>query len=127
MNCRVSADQRVRVPPMNRIQVRCERWFRGSPAYHAAKGAVRTLTKNVALQWVTEGVRVNSIHPGFIATPILEQSLGTDNRNGMTALTSMFTLGRPEDITAGAAYLASDDASFVTSLDLYIDAGYMAR
>jgi NAD(P)-dependent dehydrogenase (short-subunit alcohol dehydrogenase family) len=101
--------------------------FGVSPAYHAAKGAVRTLTKNVALHWATEGVRVNSIHPGFIATPILEQSRNTPIWDGMTALTPMGTLGRPEDIAAGVAYLASDDAAFVTGLELYIDGGYMAR
>ena len=101
--------------------------FGVSPAYHAAKGAVRTLTKNVALHWATEGIRVNSIHPGFIATPILEQSRNTPIWDGMTALTPMGTLGRPEDIAAGVAYLASDDAAFVTGLELYIDGGYMAR
>ena len=101
--------------------------FGVSPAYHAAKGAVRTLTKNVALHWATEGVRVNSIHPGFIATPILEQSRNTPIWDGMTALTPMARLGRPEDIAAGVAYLASDDAAFVTGLELYIDGGYMAR
>jgi NAD(P)-dependent dehydrogenase (short-subunit alcohol dehydrogenase family) len=101
--------------------------FGVSPAYHAAKGAVRTLTKNVALHWATEGVRVNSIHPGFIATPILEQARGTDVWDGMTALTPMGRLGLPEEIAAGVAYLASDDASFVTGLELYIDGGYMAR
>jgi len=101
--------------------------FGVSPAYHAAKGAVRTLTKNVALHWATEGVRVNSIHPGFIATPILEQSRDTPIWEGMTALTPMGRLGRPEDIAAGVAYLASDDAAFVTGLELYIDGGYMAR
>ena len=101
--------------------------FGVSPAYHAAKGAVRTLTKNVALHWATEGIRVNSIHPGFIATPILEQSRGTPIWDGMTALTPMGRLGRPEDIAAGVAYLASDDAAFVTGLELYIDGGYMAR
>ena len=101
--------------------------FGVSPAYHAAKGAVRTLTKNVALHWATEGVRVNSIHPGFIATPILEQARGTAIWDGMTALTPMAHLGRPEDIAAGVAYLASDDAAFVTGLELYIDGGYMAR
>jgi NAD(P)-dependent dehydrogenase (short-subunit alcohol dehydrogenase family) len=101
--------------------------FGTSPAYHAAKGAVRTLTKNVALHWATEGVRVNSIHPGFIATPILEQARGTDIWAGMTALTPMGRLGRPEEIAAGVAYLASDDASFVTGLELYIDGGFMAR
>ena len=101
--------------------------FGVSPAYHAAKGAVRTLTKNVALHWATAGIRVNSIHPGFIATPILEQSRGTEIWDGMTALTPMGHLGAPEDIAAGVAYLASDDAAFVTGLELYIDGGYMAR
>jgi NAD(P)-dependent dehydrogenase (short-subunit alcohol dehydrogenase family) len=101
--------------------------FGVSPAYHAAKGAVRTLTKNVALHWATEGVRVNSIHPGFIATPILEQSRNTPIWEGMTALTPMGRLGHPEDIAAGVAYLASDDAAFITGLELYIDGGYMAR
>ena len=101
--------------------------FGVSPAYHAAKGAVRTLTKNVALHWATSGIRVNSIHPGFIATPILEQSRGTEIWDGMTALTPMGHLGAPEDIAAGVAYLASDDAAFVTGLELYIDGGYMAR
>ena len=101
--------------------------FGVSPAYHAAKGAVRTLTKNVALHWASEGIRVNSIHPGFIATPILEQSRNTPIWEGMTALTPMGHLGRPEDIAAGVAYLASDDAAFITGLELYIDGGYMAR
>ena len=97
--------------------------FGVSPAYHAAKGAVRTLTKNVALHWATEGVRVNSIHPGFIATPILEQSRNTPIWDGMTALTPMGTLGRPEDIAAGVAYLASDDAAFITGQTLVVDGG----
>lgn len=101
--------------------------FGTSPAYHAAKGAVRTLTKNAALHWATEGIRVNSIHPGFIETPILEQTKGTDYWDTMTALTPMGHLGKPEDIAAGVAYLASDDAKFVTGLELYVDGGFIAR
>jgi NAD(P)-dependent dehydrogenase (short-subunit alcohol dehydrogenase family) len=101
--------------------------FGTSPAYHAAKGAVRTLTKNVALHWATEGVRVNSIHPGFIRTPILDQAKGTEVWDGMVALTPMGRLGEPEEIAAAVAYLASDDASFVTGLELYVDGGFMAR
>jgi NAD(P)-dependent dehydrogenase (short-subunit alcohol dehydrogenase family) len=101
--------------------------FGTSPAYHAAKGAVRTLTKNAALHWATEGIRVNSIHPGFIATPILEQARDTPIWDGMTALTPMGHLGAPEDIAAGVAYLASDDAAFVTGSELYIDGGFIAR
>jgi NAD(P)-dependent dehydrogenase (short-subunit alcohol dehydrogenase family) len=101
--------------------------FGTSPAYHAAKGAVRTLTKNAALHWAEEGIRVNSIHPGFIATPILEQARDTPIWDGMTALTPMGHLGKPEDIAAGVAYLASDDAAFVTGAELYIDGGFLAR
>ncbi|GAA3694094.1 glucose 1-dehydrogenase [Terrabacter ginsenosidimutans] len=101
--------------------------FGTSPAYHAAKGAVRTLTKNVALHWATEGVRVNSIHPGFIDTPILDTARGTPFEQVMLDLTPMGRLGRPEEIAAGVAYLVSDDASFVTGLELYIDGGYIAK
>ena len=101
--------------------------FGGSPAYHAAKGAVRTLTKNIALHWADQRVRVNSVHPGFIQTPILEQAEGTEIEAGMVALTPMGRLGQPEEIAAGVAYLASDDASFVTGLELYIDGGFIAR
>ena len=101
--------------------------FGTSPAYHAAKGAVRTLTKNAALHWATTGIRVNSIHPGFIETPILSQAKETEFWQTMTDLTPMGRLGRPEEIAAGVAYLASDDASFITGLELYIDGGYMAR
>jgi NAD(P)-dependent dehydrogenase (short-subunit alcohol dehydrogenase family) len=101
--------------------------FGTSPAYHAAKGAVRTLTKNVALHWAATGVRVNSIHPGFIDTPILDQAKGTEFEQTMIAMTPMGRLGRPEEIAAGVAYLASDDAAFVTGLELYIDGGFIAR
>lgn len=101
--------------------------FGTSPAYHAAKGAVRTLTKNVALHWADRGVRVNSVHPGFIDTPILEPVKGTEFEQAMIGLTPMGRLGRPDEIAAGVAYLASDDASFVTGLELYIDGGYIAR
>jgi NAD(P)-dependent dehydrogenase (short-subunit alcohol dehydrogenase family) len=101
--------------------------FGSSPAYHAAKGAVRTLTKNVALHWADRGVRVNSVHPGFIDTPILDQAKGTPFEDAMIGLTPMGRLGRPEDVAAGVAYLASDDAAFVTGSELYIDGGYIAR
>jgi NAD(P)-dependent dehydrogenase (short-subunit alcohol dehydrogenase family) len=101
--------------------------FGTSPAYHAAKGAVRTLTKNVALLWAQQGVRVNSVHPGFIDTPILDSVKGTDFEQVMIDLTPMGRLGRPEEIAAAIAYLASDDASFVTGSELVVDGGYLAR
>lgn len=101
--------------------------FGTSPAYHAAKGAVRTLTKNVALLWAQEGVRVNSVHPGFIDTPLLATARGTPFEEVMIDLTPMGRLGRPEEIAAAVAYLASDDASFVTGCELTVDGGYLAR
>ena len=101
--------------------------FGTSPAYHAARGAVRTLTKNVALHWAGRGVRVNSVHPGFIDTPILDQARGTPIEQAMLDVTPMGRLGQPAEVAARVAYLASDDASFVTGLELYIDGGYIAR
>ncbi|HET7311738.1 MAG TPA: glucose 1-dehydrogenase [Mycobacteriales bacterium] len=101
--------------------------FGTSPAYHAAKGAVRTLTKNVALHWADRGVRVNSIHPGFIDTPLLDQAKGTPFEQQMIDLTPLGRLGLPEEVAAGVAYLASEDAAFVTGAELYIDGGYIAR
>jgi NAD(P)-dependent dehydrogenase (short-subunit alcohol dehydrogenase family) len=104
--------------------------FGGSPAYHAAKGAVRVLTKTTALHWADAGIRVNSIHPGFIATPLLspDPSGGTSAMHQvMLDVTPMGRLGRPEEVAAGVAYLASDDASFITGSELYIDGGFMAR
>ncbi len=101
--------------------------FGTSPAYHAAKGAVRTMTKNVALLWAQQGVRVNSIHPGFIDTPLLDTAKGTPFEQVMIDMTPMGRLGRPEEIAAAVAYLASDDASFVTGSELVVDGGYLAR
>lgn len=98
-----------------------------SPAYHAAKGAVRSLTKNVALQWATHGVRVNSVHPGFIRTPMLELAVDSKLKQELINSTPMARLGEPEEVAAAVAYLASDDASFVTGSELYVDGGFIAR
>jgi len=107
--------------------------FGTSPAYHAAKGAVRILTKTAALRWAKRGIRVNSVHPGFIDTPLLHaDSAGQRSGSGkfhqaILDVTPLGRLGRPEEVAAGVAYLAGDDATFVTGSELYIDGGYLAR
>ena len=98
-----------------------------SPAYHAAKGAVRTMTKNIALHWADRGIRVNSVHPGFIDTAILGGAQGTEREQAILGMTPLGRLGKASEIAAGVAYLASDDASYVTGLELYIDGGWVAR
>jgi NAD(P)-dependent dehydrogenase (short-subunit alcohol dehydrogenase family) len=102
--------------------------FGNSAAYHAAKGAVRTLTKNAALHWATAGVRVNSVHPGFIGThELLQRYEGTPRHEAMLANTPVGRLGTGEEIAAVVAFLISDDSTFVTGSEIYADGGYTAR
>lgn len=103
------------------------------PPYHASKGAVRLMSKTDALLYATENIRVNSIHPGFIWTPMVEGHLKTtgmdpEEARQMTAdLHPVGHLGEPDDIAWGAVYLASDESKFVTGSELVIDGGYTAR
>lgn len=102
--------------------------FGNSFAYHAAKGAVRTMTKNAAMHWATTGVRVNSLHPGFIETPqLLERYEGSERHRGMVAGTPMGRLGTPAEIAGCVAFLASDDAGYMTGGEVYADGGWTAR
>lgn len=102
--------------------------FGSSFAYHAAKGAVRTMTKSAALHWATKGVRVNSLHPGFIGTDqLLERFEGSERYRAMLAGTPMGRLGTATEIAAVVAFLASDDSSFVTGSELYADGGWTAQ
>jgi len=102
------------------------------PPYHASKGAVRLMTKTDALFYAKDKIRVNSIHPGFIMTPLVENFLkaGGDLKEGEKALASLHPLGHvgePDDIGYGVVYLALDEAKFITGSELVIDGGYTAR
>jgi 3alpha(or 20beta)-hydroxysteroid dehydrogenase len=99
-----------------------------SIAYHAAKGAVRTMTKNAALHWATRGVRVNSLHPGFIETPqLIERFGGSTRHQAMLANTPMGRLGTAAEIAGAVAFLGSDDAGYMTGSEVYADGGWTAR
>jgi 2,5-dichloro-2,5-cyclohexadiene-1,4-diol dehydrogenase 2 len=98
----------------------------GSIAYHATKGAVRTMTKAVALEYVKQGIRVNSIHPGMIDTPILS-FLTPQDAEAIRAATPMGRMGKPEEVAYGSLYLCSDEAAYVTGIELVIDGGWLAQ
>lgn len=98
----------------------------GSIAYHATKGAVRIMTKAAALEYVRQGIRVNSIHPGQIDTPILA-GLTPEQNEQIKEATPMGRLGRPEEIAFGSLYLCSDEASYTTGIELVIDGGWFAQ
>ena len=98
----------------------------GSITYHATKGAVRLMTKSAALEYVKAGIRVNSIHPGQIDTPILS-GLTPEQNEQIKAATPMGRLGRPEEIAYGSLYLCSDEAAYTTGAELVIDGGWFAQ
>ena len=102
------------------------------PPYHASKGAVRMMSKTDALIYASKGIRVNSVHPGFIWTPMVEEFLKSqgDVEVGRKATDSLHPLGHMgdvDDIAFGVLYLASDESKFVTGTELVIDGGYTAR
>ena len=98
----------------------------GMVAYHATKGAVRLMSKAAALEYAGENIRVNSVHPGIIETP-LAMTLPDDYIADLKGKTPMGRFGRPEEIARGSLFLISDDASFVTGSELVIDGGWTAQ
>uniref|UniRef100_UPI004055F8EC SDR family NAD(P)-dependent oxidoreductase n=1 Tax=Candidatus Electronema sp. TaxID=2698783 RepID=UPI004055F8EC len=103
------------------------------PPYHASKGAVRLMSKNDALFYAKENIRVNSIHPGFIWTPLVEE-LAANSPEGADAFRKQLDsrhpvghAGEPDDVAYGVLYLASDESKFITGSELVIDGGYTAQ
>jgi NAD(P)-dependent dehydrogenase (short-subunit alcohol dehydrogenase family) len=107
------------------------------PAYHATKAANRIMAKTGALFYAKDNIRVNSIHPGFIWTPMVEnflkgqsEKLGVsveELRKGLDSEHPIGHIGEPNDIAYGVLYLVSDEAKFVTGSELVIDGGYTTR
>jgi cyclopentanol dehydrogenase len=97
----------------------------GSAAYHGTKGAVRLLTKAAAVQYAADGIRVNSVHPGVILTPMVD----VVPRSELQPLINMAPMKRgaqPEEVGWCVVFLACNESSFVTGAELVVDGGYTA-
>jgi NAD(P)-dependent dehydrogenase (short-subunit alcohol dehydrogenase family) len=104
------------------------------PPYHASKGAVTLMTRTDALFYAADRIRVNSVHPGYIWTPMVENHLRNSGATDLDAareevgkLHPLGHMGEPDDIAWGVVYLASDESKFMTGAELVIDGGYTAR
>ncbi len=99
------------------------------PHYHASKGAVRLMSKNDALIYAKDNIRVNSVHPGFIWTPLVEALIKKDpeQRKMLDSRHPLGHIGEAIDIAYGILYLVSDESKFVTGSELVIDGGYTCK
>lgn len=100
---------------------------KGSPAYVAAKHGVVGLTEAAAVEYADQKIRVNSIGPGYITTPLLTKTLDKDAMKSLEKLHPMGRLGTAEEVAELALWLASDKASFVTGSYYNVDGGYLAQ
>jgi NAD(P)-dependent dehydrogenase (short-subunit alcohol dehydrogenase family) len=97
----------------------------GHPAYHASKGAVRIYSKAAAVRYGPMGVRVNTVHPGYM--PPMLNATNAGERDEKIAMTPLRRIGKPIEVAHGVLFLASDEASFVTGAELVIDGGFIAQ
>ena len=97
----------------------------GYPAYNASKGAVRLLTKNVAIQYADQNIRINSIHPGVINTTMMDGDTRSDE--DWDRLIPLGRFAEPIEVAYGVLFLASDESSFMTGSELVIDGGFTAQ
>jgi len=102
--------------------------FPGAPAYVSAKHGVVGLTENAALEYGSQGIRVNAVGPGFIRTPMISQVVDEpEMEEQLIGLHPIGRLGEPEEVAELVLWLCSEKASFVTGAYYPIDGGYLAR
>ena len=103
--------------------------FAGIPAYTASKHGVNGLTKQIALDYAKAGIRVNSVCPGIIHTAMIDRFTGGDPAalEAMTASEPIGRLGKPSEVADAVVYLCSDEASFVTGINMPVDGAFVAQ
>jgi len=101
--------------------------FATASAYVAAKHGVVGLTKNAAMEYAAQGIRVNAVGPAFILTPLLTKHLTEEQLAGIATMHPIDRLGTPEEVAELVLWLASDKASFVTGAYYAVDGGYLTR
>lgn len=96
------------------------------PHYSAAKAAVLNLTRALAFEYGRHGIRVNSVSPGFVETPLIGDAMENERfMNAIKKRTIMRRIGKPEEIASTITFLASSEASYITGADILVDGGYM--
>lgn len=101
--------------------------FGDAAGYHAAKAAVGAITRNAAVRYAPDGIRVNTVHPGFIDTAMGERTKRTAREAEIIGATPLGRRGRPEEVASAILFLASEESSFITGADLVVDGGWLAR
>ena len=99
----------------------------GHPAYHASKGAVRIFTKAMAVKYGPFGIRVNSVHPGFMPPMVSSNHAVAGDRDRYISQTPLRRTGKTSAVAYGVLFLSSGEASFITGTELVIDGGYIAQ
>lgn len=101
--------------------------FENVSAYVAAKHGVIGLTKSAAIEYSSEGIRINAVNPAFIKTPMIDENLDEEMQKALVNMHPVKRLGKPEEVAKSVLFLASDESSFITGTGLMVDGGYTAQ
>jgi NAD(P)-dependent dehydrogenase (short-subunit alcohol dehydrogenase family) len=112
---------------INNASILAEVGFSEATAYAASKHGIVGLTQTIAIDYAAQGIRANTVCPGFIRTPMVMKGLDEETRGYIAGLHPLGRMGEPEEVAEAVLFLASDRSSFVTGTCLFVDGGYTAR